>query len=134
MLLDPEEAKKTVSLLSDASTYWKILANLIPLSLVGGVVAMALNLSTILQERTWLRRILGCVCVVAVGCVSAGVAALGLSLFITRPSPELQIVSSAVAGSMGQRVFDIYGRRIFGPSYVHRDESSSEPENPHGVS
>lgn len=98
----------------DAEIYWEILYNSIPLSIVGGLTAMIMNLNNIMSESSWLKRIAGAVCVVLVGGVAAGVAALGLGLFIASPKPEIQIVASAIAGSTGQRLFDIYGHKIFG--------------------
>lgn len=131
MALGPEELKTTTRALSDADVYWQILRNVLPLSIVGGVVAMTVNLAKIFREKTWCRRLLSCLCVVSVGCVSAGVAGLGLGLFVHQVSPELQIVSSAIAGSWGQRVFDVYGRKLFGRNFVHRyDSDGDDKEGP----
>lgn len=121
MQIGPEEVKATTGAISDADVYWRILARLLPIVFVGGLVAMIVNLTTILHERTWARRLCTCLTCIAVGCVAAGVAALGLSLFIARPSPELELVSAAVAGSGGQKIFDIYGQRLFGRYYRTAD-------------
>lgn len=129
----------SVGVISSADVYWQILQDLIPLSFVGGVVAVVLNLAKIFSEQTWVRRILSTMCVVAVGFVSAGVAALGLSLFIHSATPEIQIVSAAISGSAGQRIFDVYGRRLFGKHYVphvelHKEDKEDSTNHPTSVS
>jgi hypothetical protein len=100
--------------LRDAAVYWEVLYRLIPIALVGGFVAMIINFKSVMSAPTWARRLGLCVYVAAVGCIAAGVAALGLSLFVSGPSQELQILAGALAGSSGQKIFDVYARRIFG--------------------
>lgn len=120
--MDLEQLKATGNTISEASVYWGILKNLLPLALVGGVTAMVTNFSHILKKYTWGERILISVSVVGVGCVAAGAAALGLSLFLKQPTPELQIVASSVAGATGQKIFDVYGSRILGRFYTEVTE------------
>ncbi|MDR2051133.1 MAG: hypothetical protein LBQ63_05105 [Deltaproteobacteria bacterium] len=112
--------------LRDASIYWEVLHRLIPIAMVGGFVAMTINFRTILRAPTWARRLGLCVYVAAVGFIGAGVAALGLSLFIQSPSQETQILVAALAGSSGQKIFDIYARRIFGVYTRANDVSGDE--------
>lgn len=124
--MDLEQLKATGNAISEASVYWGILQNLLPLTLVGGVTAMATNFSRILKKYTWGERALTSVSVVGVGCVAAGVAALGLSLFLKHPTPELQIVASSIAGATGQKVFDVYGSRILGRLYSETKDVSTD--------
>lgn len=113
------EDLRTAGVISDARVYWEILLNLWPLICIGGIVAVTTNMAKIKGGGSGYKIVWSLLSVASVGCVSAGVAALGLSLFVTRPSPELQMVSSAIAGSMGQRVFDFYGARLFGAAFKH---------------
>jgi hypothetical protein len=124
--MDLEQLKATGNTISEASVYWDILKNLLPLTLVGGVTAMATNFSRILKKYTWGERILTSVSVVGVGCVAAGVATLGLSLFLKQPTPELQIVASSVAGATGQKIFDVYGSRILGRFYTEAKDMNAD--------
>lgn len=131
-----------MGVISNADVYWQILQDLIPLAFVGGTVSVVLNLAKILHEKTWVRRIISTICVVAVGFISAGVAALGLSLFIHSATPEIQIVSAAISGSAGQRIFDVYGRRIFGKHFIattdlheeHTEDKENSTNHPTSVS
>ena len=50
-----------------ASDYWDILSRIVPIAVVGGVVAMVVNILRIAYERTWMRRLLALVSVVSVG-------------------------------------------------------------------
>jgi hypothetical protein len=109
--------------LADAAVYWDILYRLIPIALVGGGVAMTINMQRVMSAPTWARRLGMCLYVAAVGCVAAGVAALGLSLFLRAPSQEMQILAGALAGSSGQKIFDIYSRKLFGL----RSRTSDDP-------
>lgn len=97
-----------------ASQYWDVLARIVPITVVGGGVAVVVNLMSIAHERTWLRRLLSTVSVLSVGCVAAGVAALGLRLFMPAATPEIELLAGALAGSSGQKIFDIYARKLFG--------------------
>lgn len=97
-----------------AQDYWDVLSRIAPIAIVGGVVAMVVNLLRIAHERTWMRRLLATLSVVSVGCVSAGVAALGLQFFLQAPTPEVELLAGAIAGSSGQKIFDIYARKLFG--------------------
>lgn len=117
--------------ISDAAVYWDTLARLTPLALFGGVVAMILNLMRAVRCRKWLCRIILCLYVFCVGCISAMVAALGISLFVPRPTPEIELLAAAVAGSSGQKIFDIYAWRIFG-SYMgdRRGNPGSQGDEP----
>lgn len=124
--MDLEQLKATGTTISEASVYWGILKNLLPLTLVGGVTAMATNFSRILKKYTWGERVLTSVSVVGVGCVAAGVATLGLSLFLKQPTPELQIVASSVAGATGQKIFDVYAARILGRLYTEANDTSAD--------
>ncbi len=105
-----------------ASDYWDILSRIVPIAVVGGVVAMVVNILRIAYERTWMRRLLALVSVVSVGCVSAGAAALGLKLFLLTPTPEVELLAGAIAGSSGQKIFDIYARKLFGLRSIISDE------------
>lgn len=122
--MDLEQLKTTGNTISEASVYWGILKNLLPLTLVGGVTAMATNFSRILKKYTWGERLLNSVSVVGVGCVAAGVATLGLSLFLKQPTPELQIVASSVAGATGQKIFDAYGSKLLGRFYTEAKDAN----------
>lgn len=96
-------------------------------------MALVSNLSRIAKERVWARRIFMCLSVVSVGCMGAGVAALGLTMFITDPSVEMELLAGAIAGSSGQKIFDIYSRRLFGRKT--REDDNGEPpahEGPEG--
>lgn len=124
--MDLEQLKATGNTISEASVYWGILKNLLPLTLVGGVTAMATNFSRILKKYTWGERLLTSVSVVGVGCVAAGVATLGLSLFLKQPTPELQIVASSVAGATGQKIFDVYGSKLLGRFYTEAKDASMD--------
>lgn len=128
--MDLEQLKATGNTISEASVYWGILKNLLPLTLVGGVTAMATNFSRILKKYTWGERVLTSVSVVGVGCVAAGVATLGLSLFLKQPTPELQIVASSVAGATGQKIFDVYGSKLLGRFYTEAKDVSQDAPSP----
>jgi len=114
--MSPVDHKDVNEVVKTASDYWDILCRLTPISIVGGVVAMVINFAKIVHEHTWVARIVMLVSVVSVGCVGAGAAALGISLFVTNPSKELELLAGALAGASGQKVFDIYSRRLFGIS------------------
>lgn len=123
-----------------ASDYWEVLYRIVPIAVVGGVVAMIVNIIRIAHERTWARRALATVSVVCVGCVSAAAAALGLKLFLPNPTPEIELLAGAIAGSSGQKIFDIYARKLFGfrsqisdpepalPPEYHQDSEDSEDD------
>lgn len=111
-----------------ASDYWEVLYRIVPIIVVGGAVAMVVNIIRIACERTWARRALAAVSVVCVGCVSAGAATLGLKLFMPSLSPEIELLAGAIAGSSGQKIFDIYAQKLFG---FHSRISDSERVLPH---
>lgn len=100
---------------STAVPYWDILYRLVPILLVGGVVSVGTNFSDIIiHEKSIYKRIMQFVPTFLVGCTAAGISVLGLSLFVTRPTPELELLSAAVAGIGGRKVIDIYVYRLFG--------------------
>lgn len=105
---------KDIASVKAASDYVEILIRIVPVMCVGGTVAVITQLRHIAEQRTWARRTLMCLSVLGVGCVSGGLAVLGLSLFLPTPTVEFDIVAAAVAGSAGQKTFDIYGYKIFG--------------------
>ena len=89
----PIEPQDVQNAARTASDYWSVLHRVAPIAVVGGVVALVSNLSRIAKERVWARRIFMCLSVVSVGCMGAGVAALGLTMFITDPSVEMACLS-----------------------------------------
>lgn len=107
-----------------AETYWQLFNNLLPIAIAGGFSAMAVNLLRIAHEKTWVSRIIMLFSVIAVGCVAACIGALGISLFVPNPSAEVELLVGALAGSSGQKIFDIYTTRLFG-QYRNRNEFRS---------
>lgn len=97
-----------------AQEYWTLFNNLLPIAVAGGFSAMAVNLLRIAHERTWVSRLIMLFSVIAVGCVAACIGALGISLFVPAPSAEIELLVGALAGSSGQKIFDIYTTRLFG--------------------
>lgn len=108
--IDPEEVNNART----AADYIERLIQILPVMGVGGVVAVLTQGHRIFLQRTWPRRIFMCLSVVGVGFVSGGIAVLGLSLFLPAPTVEFDILAAAVAGSAGQKTFDIYSRKLFG--------------------
>lgn len=96
-----------------AADYWHVFLRVVPIALFGGVTALGLNLTKISKESTWLRRACTLFALSATGALSAVVGVLGLSLFIGKTSPEIDIVISGVCGSLGKHTFDIYTHKLF---------------------
>lgn len=125
-LPDPENMRT-------AADYWQVLVRVIPVALFGGITAMTLNLFKIAREKTWLHRILMIIAVSSTGALSAVIGVLGISLFLPGTSPEVDIVIAGVCGSLGQRTFDIYGRRIFNLQTRTTDKEQIEREQNSGT-
>ena len=106
--MEPNDGAKT------AWDYIAALVRILPVMGVGGLVAVVTQSRVIVMQRTWTRRLLMCLSVLSVGCVSGGVAVLGLSLFFPYPTIEVDLVAAAVAGSTGQKIFDDYSHKLFG--------------------
>lgn len=109
-----------------ACDYMTVLKHILPVMGVGGFVAFVMHLRQLTYAHTWARRIALCASIIGVGCVSGGVAVLGLSLFLPSPTVEFDLVAAAVAGSAGQKTFDIYGRRLFGWKTRSTDEEDTD--------
>lgn len=127
MAVQPPEIEQVTIITQTARSavdYWEVLRRLVPIVIVGGSVGLCTNLAKIAHEKTWLRRLFMCVSVVSVGCVAAGASALGIELFIRNPSPEIELLVGACAGASGQKMFDIYSRRIFGLQTRYSDRRS----------
>lgn len=76
-------------------------------------MALVLNLARIAHEHTWRGRMYAMVSTVAVGCVSAGVAALSLSMISVPVTPEMELLLAAISGSMGKGGFDHLSEKLF---------------------
>ncbi len=110
-----------------ASDYWDVLARIVPIAFVGGIVAVCVNLLRIMHEHTILRKLCTFIAVISIGCVSAGVAALGIELFVQTATPEIELLFGAIAGSSGQRIFDMYAKRLFGVHHFSGHRENVEP-------
>ena len=122
--LDPEKVTQAAQATKSAAGYWEIIMRVAPVSILGGIVAFLVNLNRITNEDTWKGRLLTFVSVIGVGLVVSGVAVLGLSLWFNSPTAEIDVVVGCIAGASGQKVFDIYSRRLFGST--KNDIESSE--------
>lgn len=120
---EPEQIEVAKQSVRTAVDYWDVLHRLVPITIVGGLVGLVTNLIRIAHEKTWMRRVLVCCSVVSVACVSAGAAALGIELFLQPTSPEIELLAASIAGASGQKMFDIYSRRIFGIQTRHTDRN-----------
>lgn len=110
MALDPE----TQDVVKTACDYWVVLARITPVAIVGGFVAFVTNLLRIAHEPSWVGRVLTFISVVSIGCVAAAASALGIELFLIEPSVEIELLVASIAGSSGQKIFDIYAGKLFG--------------------
>jgi hypothetical protein len=111
---DPEINKVVAESAKTAADYWSVLHRILPIAFVGGFVGLVTNLVRVAHEKTWTGKALACVSVVAVGCVAAGVSALGIGLFLTDAPIDIDLVVASIGGASGQKMLDIYARRIFG--------------------
>lgn len=112
--LNADQAKIAADAARTAADYWTVIYRVVPLVLVGGFVSFVINLLKITHEPTWRGRLLLLASVISVGCVAAGVSALGLQLFMSNPTVEIELLAASIAGSSGQKVFDIYSKKLFG--------------------
>ena len=112
--MDPETDKAIAESAKTAADYWTVLHRIYPLMVVGGIVGLITNFMRIAHERSWRGKIFTFITVISVGFIAAGTTALGLELFIVSPTLEIELLCASVAGSTGQKMFDLYARRIFG--------------------
>lgn len=109
-----------------AAEYWVVLRRIVPLIFVGGLVSLIINFMRIAHEPTWLGRICAGITTIAIGCIAAGTAALGIELFLHESTIELELMIAAIAGAGGQKIFDVYARRIFGFQNTRATDRLSE--------
>lgn len=113
MSVNPEDIHEAAKKAVQATDYLDVLYRIGPIIAIGGIVAMITHLHQIVEQKTWLRRIFTALSVVGVGCVAGGIVVLALPLFWPNPSAEVDILASAVAGSAGQKGFDVIMEKIF---------------------
>lgn len=111
MTLDTSE---TTRITREAADYLTILIRIGPIIAVGGVVAVITHIHQIIEQSTVLKKILTGLSVLGVGCVSGGVVVLALPLLWGNPTPEMDILAAAIAGSAGQKGFDLIAKRFLG--------------------
>ena len=129
MALQPPDGENVKEVVKTAASYWEVLSRMIPVTIVGGLVGFATNLMRIAHEPTLWGRLLMCISVVSVGCVAAGASVLGTTLFLDNPTVEVELLIASIAGASGQKMFDIYARRIFGVQGTrHTDKRPGEGE------
>lgn len=87
------------------SEYWSAIRDVLPLALMGGVIAVMLHTAEIFATRPWLRAFAVLISIFSVGAAAAFCAALALPLMPWAQGAELFV--AAVAGAMGQKFFDL---------------------------
>jgi hypothetical protein len=103
----------------EAGEYWRALYNLLPVFVVGVMVAMTTNLRKIYALPSWQRIIAELILAGMIGGVAAMAAVALLPLVWDGTNPSVEIAIAALAGSYGQKTFDLLTKRIIG----------HEPEN-----
>lgn len=116
--------------LHQAGEYVGVFWRTFPLVIIGGLMALALNFSKVMEMRPWIAKLYTLISVVVVGGAAAFVAVLCIPLFpewfwVAVPkTPESDMVIAAIAGSCGQKVFDVLAWRLF---RVERRNGSTRP-------
>jgi hypothetical protein len=124
---EPEQANVVIGTIRTAAEYWDLIHRIVPVAVVGGATAVIVNLVHIAREQTWICRIFMCLQVVGIGCVAAGASVLGLSFFVETPTMETQLLAASISGSSGQKIFEIYGRRLFGLQNTRGNDPPTRP-------
>lgn len=92
-------------------SYWLELLNLWPLIMIGGVMAVITNLRKLSELPTGKRVLIELFITVAIGMGAALVAVGVLPLFFENINPKVEIGVAGLAGSIGQKSFDML--RVF---------------------
>jgi hypothetical protein len=106
MAIDPPRA---------ASQYWAVLSGLLPVFIIGGLVAMITNLRKVHALPSKQRMAVELVMTGMIGGVAALVAVACLPLMWDGSTPTMEIAIAALAGSYGQKTFDLLRIKLLRP-------------------
>lgn len=106
----------------EASEYWAAAYNLLPVAIIGGLVAMATNLRKIYAMQGYKRRLAELGLTGLVGGLAAAMAVAILPLVFDGPSTNMEIAIAALAGSYGQKTFDMLTDKVLGKRGRRHDD------------
>jgi thiosulfate reductase cytochrome b subunit len=98
-----------------AGQYWAVLSGLLPVFIIGGLVAMTTNLRKIYTLPSKQRMAVELIMTGMIGGVAALVAVALLPLMWDGSTPTMEIAIAALAGSYGQKTFDLLRLKLLGP-------------------
>lgn len=97
-----------------SADYISIIRRLGPLMLVGGVMALILHSSDIMNRRPWFKVVSAIIQIFTLGAAAAFVSALMIPYIpYLSDNPETHLMVAAMAGVSGQKTFDFIQAKIF---------------------
>lgn len=97
-----------------SADYISIIKRLVPLVLTGGVMAIIIHSSEIMNKRPRFRVVSEAISIFAIGSAAAFVSALAIPyLPCIDNMPETHLLVAAMAGVGGQKTFDFIQKKVF---------------------
>jgi hypothetical protein len=110
-----------------SADYISIIRRLGPLMLVGGVMALILHSSEIMNRRPWFKVVSAIIQIFTLGAAAAFVSALMIPYIpYLSDNPETHLMVAAMAGVSGQKTFDFIQAKIFkyDPGCILREKNN----------
>ena len=108
----------------DASEYWSTLAGLLPLAIIGAIVALITSARKLYEMPTKKRIATELLLTLCVGAAAALVAVGVVPLICGNIDPKIEIGIAGLAGSFGQKSFDIVLGRLTGQQRRGSDQQN----------